>query len=155
MPRWRAFEPYFWSLVKKSSTGCWLWRGGTFGNGYGRVHFRGRRRPAHRVAWQLAHGRITPKLLCCHRCDNKLCVRPTHLFLGSQKDNMQDWTQKGFNRLVNDRTLWRTGDHHWTCQPAARLWRQKQSHKLRAQLRSGLRIVLRGANGRLLGTRMI
>ena len=94
MPRWQPFEPYFWSLVKKTK-GCWLWTGNIDSKGYGRVHFRGARHRAHRVAYILTHGdRITSALLC-HHCDNKVCVKPAHMFVGTNADNMRDCRLKG------------------------------------------------------------
>lgn len=119
MPRWQAFEPYFWSLVDKNGPvpehcpevgNCWLWKGDV-SKRYGRVCFRGGRTGAHRVAFILTSGEIPVGLLICHHCDNRLCVRPSHLFAGTSVDNMQDWTKKGRNKLINDPPR---GDEHWT-----------------------------------------
>ena len=146
MPRWTPFEPYFWSLVRKGD-GCWEWQGDRWGKGYGRITRGQRRETAHRVAYELAIGPITEGALVCHRCDNKLCVRPDHLFLGTQSDNMQDWTKKGKNRLANDRSLWSMGRHF--SDPAARA---KVSASMRSQFADGKRRTLRDANGRFKGT---
>jgi hypothetical protein len=83
----------FWSMVDTSGE-CWLWTGAQTGSGYG--YFRNSH--AHRVAWQLVNGPIPDGLLVCHNCpggDNPLCVRPDHMFLGTQLDNMRDMRQKG------------------------------------------------------------
>jgi len=50
---------------------------------------------AHRCAWEFKHGRPAPDLFVCHHCDNKLCVDPDHLFLGTHSDNMRDMHAKG------------------------------------------------------------
>lgn len=92
----------FWAKVDKSSK-CWLWTGGTT-RGYGTffVGIHERAVPAHRVSWQLANGPIPDGLWVLHECDTPLCVRPDHLFLGTQTDNMQDAAAKG--RVRNQST---------------------------------------------------
>ena len=75
---------------------CWLWTGARKKSvGYGNFWLDGHVVPAHRVAWELEHGSITGALLVLHRCDNPLCVRPDHLFLGTHADNAQDAKRKG------------------------------------------------------------
>lgn len=84
----------FWPRVDKSGD-CWEWQGGRVPQGYGAFWLDGRNRPAHRVAWELTNGPIPSGLFVLHRCDNMPCVRPDHLFLGTQADNMADKTRKG------------------------------------------------------------
>lgn len=82
------------SNVKKTAA-CWLWLGGTTG-GYGRIIGNGHReRLAHRYSWIAHCGPIPRGMFILHKCDVKLCVRPDHLFLGTQLDNMKDCLSKG------------------------------------------------------------
>lgn len=74
---------------------CWVWLGGKTWNGYGTRRVNGRRVRAHRHAYSEAYGAEPGELFVCHRCDNPLCVRPSHLFLGTNSDNMRDCFAKG------------------------------------------------------------
>jgi hypothetical protein len=84
----------FWSKVSKSDK-CWEWTAATNKHGYGTFQFEGRLQKAHRVAWQLSMGSVPDGLFVLHRCDNPSCVRLTHLFLGTQRDNVRDAMRKG------------------------------------------------------------
>jgi hypothetical protein len=89
----RDLLPRFWAKVAKSD-GCWLWTG-ALDHGYGKFSGPGTvQHRAHRFSWQLHNGPIPEGMLVCHRCDNPRCVRPEHLFLGSDADNARDRAQK-------------------------------------------------------------
>jgi hypothetical protein len=80
--------------MPEPNTGCWLWIGRTR-IGYGRFDIGDKVIYAHRLAWELYRGPIPEGLHVCHDCDTPCCVNPDHLFLGTQKDNMQDKIKKG------------------------------------------------------------
>ena len=93
----------FWAKVQKSD-GCWLWTAYRNEKGYGRFDDGTITHQAHRLAWALTNGPVADGLLVCHKCDNPPCCNPDHLFVGTQKDNMQDAKQKG-RRADGDR-MW-------------------------------------------------
>lgn len=92
-----TLEERFWRNVRKGR-GCWEWTASKHKpNGYGIIAAPGGHPmlKAHRVSWEIHHGPIPPGFHVLHKCDNKGCVRPDHLFLGTHDDNMQDMKRKG------------------------------------------------------------
>lgn len=86
----------FWDKVDRSAgpEACWTWQGAVTARwGYGCFNIGGNVRGAHKLAWLLTNG-STEELCVLHRCDNRLCVNPAHLFLGTKKDNAEDKVAK-------------------------------------------------------------
>ena len=115
MSKKRPVEERFWEKVKKS-TDCWNWTAGTNSKGYGRI-LNSRKEcegeiSAHRLSWVLHNGPIPEGLQVLHNCDNPPCVRPDHLFLGTNLDNMRDKKNKGRSAnsnkevCINGHTNW-------------------------------------------------
>ncbi len=87
--------------ITKDATSCWKWDRSISYAGYGNYgqYIPERKRsvgvPAHRAAWRFTYGAPPAGLVVAHRCDNRVCVRPDHLFLCTQSENMRDCTTKG------------------------------------------------------------
>lgn len=84
----------FWSRIKKRKSGCWEWTGATVDGRYGNMGLFGGFVLTHRFSWELANGPIPSGFKVLHKCDNGICCRPGHLFLGTQKDNIRDMHAK-------------------------------------------------------------
>lgn len=83
--------------VEKTPT-CWNWTGSTITKGYGMIGHLGNNYLVHRVSWQEHNGPIPAGVHVLHKCDNRICVNPDHLFLGTELDNARDREAKGRGR---------------------------------------------------------
>ena len=94
MPAPRPVEIRFWEHVRKTD-GCWEWQRNFGSHGYGQISYNLKPVLAHRLSWELHNGSIPKGLCVLHKCDNKKCVKPSHLFLGTKLDNALDMISKG------------------------------------------------------------
>ena len=114
-PNWRC--PGHWTMQQRLDrytkvdplSGCHIWQRSTKPNGYGQLTFRMQRWMTHRLAWVARHGPIPEGLEVCHRCDERRCCNPDHLYLGSHAENMAEMKAKrrALRRLPLER--WRDG----------------------------------------------
>lgn len=103
MPRVTVQERFNRYVEKVPGTECWFWTGASTANGYGVFHLGDGNILAHRLAWELANGRKVPDgMNVCHSCDLRFCVNSDHLWLGTQRENLRDMSEKG--RTVNQNT---------------------------------------------------
>jgi hypothetical protein len=133
----------FWPRVRKTDT-CWLWIGHKSRPGYGALNLKGKHVRVHRFSWLLHFGEIPTGMSILHRCDVRNCVNPSHLFLGTQADNMKDAGKKGRictigkSRLTeckrghpfNEENTYRDGKGHRRCNTC-----RQESDALRYRLR--------------------
>jgi hypothetical protein len=96
----KSIAERLWARVVRGAVNeCWPWTGSRNDFGYGRIRRdRDTLVPAHRVAWEVSVGQIPDGLSVLHRCDNPPCCNPSHLFVGTQKENAQDMVAKGRRR---------------------------------------------------------
>lgn len=108
---------------------CWEWTASLFSNGYGQFRVGKKKVKAHRFAFRVFNGRILPELFVCHSCDNPKCVRPSHLFAGSAKENAQDRDSKGRGKAIFPRLIGENNPAHKTDEQTVKLIRKKRQEQ--------------------------
>lgn len=99
-------ERFIEKINHNPENGCWEWTASVSRDGYGFFSSNGKIRSAHRFSYEFFCGEIPSNLLVLHKCDNPRCVKPSHLFLGTVKDNVRDMVEK--KRQSH-------GSRHWNC----------------------------------------
>jgi hypothetical protein len=126
----QSIEQRFWSHVdRRGPDECWTWTAARDHHGYGIFGIGGhdcRMLHANRIAWILTYGPIPAGLFACHKCDNPPCCNPTHLFLGTNTDNMADMKRKGRDRC-----------EHWGESNGCAKLTQQQVNEIRERRRNG------------------
>lgn len=92
-PMAKVIEDFWRNVIKTDS--CWEWQRSCDGFGYGQLSVHGRHMRAHTFSFELTHGPVQKGLCIMHSCDNPKCVNPSHLSLGTQRDNLRDMAAKG------------------------------------------------------------
>jgi hypothetical protein len=118
--RGETLEEKFWARVSKTDK-CWIWTGWIDDSGYGRIGIKKGKTGlfAHRISFEIHHGIIPEGMCVCHRCDNRQCTNPNHLFLGTLCGERHGNAKLKWETICEARRLWNTG--LYSCAKVARM----------------------------------
>jgi hypothetical protein len=122
--------------TKASANGCLEYQGRIAKDGYGQASYLHRPWVVHRLVYFFLHGPLPDELVVRHKCDNRKCVRPEHLVLGTHKDNSRDMNERGRNAFSNrthckrghpydDENTYRTKDGRRNCKACWKIYKRK------------------------------
>lgn len=142
------YHPWWIAKVKRNivvnEKGCWIWQGNRNSHGYGQTAYRGKTKILHRRFYQVIHGvKLARWVYVCHRCDERLCINPDHLWLGTPKQNSEDMIAKKRQpeQTVTHCPLGHAYDAqntYWVKAKSGRLARNcKACQRIRGRLKSG------------------
>lgn len=94
-------ERFLKKIQFNQQTNCWEWIGAKGANGYGNMTIHGKQITPHRFSFKVFKGPVRSKLVL-HKCDNRLCVNPDHLYIGTYQDNSRDESIRGNHKLSNE-----------------------------------------------------
>jgi hypothetical protein len=114
--------------VTKDKNGCLVWNGYKDKNGYGKTTIASRSVAVHRIVYAINYDDFDQSLLICHKCDNPACCKPSHLFMGTHKDNERDKIKKGRRNNLN-------GSKH----PFSKI-NEKMVNEIRSRYKSGAKL---------------
>lgn len=134
----------YWQRITPSD-GCWECHSSLNVGGYPRARVNGEEWLLHRLAWTLFYAPIPESIYVCHKCDNRRCARPDHLFLGTHKENMVDSVQKKRSKRFHTHcirgheytpgnTMWgKFGDYQRRSCRICKRWREKRNRRIRKE----------------------
>lgn len=117
-------EQRLWGNTRQEASGCLVFLASGTKSGHRQIHYNGRNRRAHTVAYELTFGPIPDGRQVNHKCDNPPCINPEHLYLGSQQENMADMSSRDRNVYGS-----RTGTAKLTELEALAIFRASGTHK--------------------------